>query len=141
MLSPLLIALSMALHVPAANTVKIAVLPLQPTLAASAEQAALIEGKLRKALQRRRGVSIIPAARVKKAMRDVGATDTVGCDTACLVRIGKQVRADRVIAPSLSLQKKQQTQRVRWPKPPGLQTPSPLKSALTTRPAAPPTFW
>ncbi|MFT7625879.1 MAG: sulfatase activating formylglycine-generating enzyme, partial [Myxococcota bacterium] len=96
-----------------ASAQKVAVLPLQPHKQAKVKQADWIEGKMLRQL-RVQGASLITGDAVVRAMKDAGAKDTVSCDTACLLKIGKALGVDRVLAPELSLQKKEQSIGVVW---------------------------
>lgn len=96
-----------------AHAQSVAVLPLQPHIQAKVKQSSWIAGKFRRQLIAK-GATLIPSAAVEKAMKEVGAKDTMSCDTDCLLKIGRAVGADRVLAPTLSLQKKEQSVGVVW---------------------------
>ena len=112
-MSPLALTVLISIATPSAPRVTVAVLPLQPQLQARPEQAAFIEERLHRQL-RRKGATIIVGPRVAKAMKAAGATDTASCDTTCLVGVGKALGADRVIAPALSRQVKEQSDGAVW---------------------------
>jgi len=92
---------------------KVAVLPLQPHIQAKPDNADWIERKMHREL-RRQGAAITTGKEVLAAMKAAGATDTLGCDDACLLAIGKKLGVDRVLAPDLSLQRKVQSVGVVW---------------------------
>jgi formylglycine-generating enzyme required for sulfatase activity len=95
------------------RAVTVAVLPLEPLHQATPTRARWIEGKLHRELRRQRA-TIITGAVVKKAMAALGVTKTSACDMACMIRIGKAVGADRVLAPTLRLQRKEQSNGTVW---------------------------
>ncbi len=80
-----------------ADKPRVALLPLQPVLNAREEQASFIDERLRRELARR--ATVVPADPSLG-----GAKDTRSCDAACMARIGKALKVDRVVAPWLSLQ-------------------------------------
>ena len=113
-MSRLLLVVCVSLLVlPAAAKVRYAVLPLQPHVEARPANAEWIEGKLLRELRAAR-VELVTGKAVVEALRSVGAKDTLSCDTACMVAVGKRLGVDFVVAPTLSLQKKVQSQGVVW---------------------------
>ena len=97
----------------AASAQTIAVLPLQPHIQARADDATFIERKFHRQL-RREGVQLIRGDLVQEALLKAGASDTLSCDTNCLLQIGRELQADRVLAPTLSLQRKEQSAGTVW---------------------------
>jgi sulfatase modifying factor 1 len=96
-----------------AARLKVAVLPLQPHIQAKAKSADWIERKFHREL-RAQGATVLKGDVVTRAMKDAGAKDTLSCDDACLLKIGKALSVDRVLAPDLSLQKKEQSVGIVW---------------------------
>ncbi len=97
----------------AVSAQKVAVLPLQPHIQAKVKDAALISGKFVRALEAE-GVEIVRGSAVEAAMKRAGAKDTLSCDTACLLKIGRDLDVERVLAPDLSLQRKEQSVGTVW---------------------------
>ena len=90
-----------------------AVLPFQPWIQATQNNADWLAGKMYKELKSARA-KLIPFDKVREAMKAVGAKDTLSCDDKCLIAIGDKLGADFVVAPTLSLQKKEQSVGVVW---------------------------
>ena len=97
---------------------KVAVLPLQPHIQATPKNAAWIEEKMLRSLRGARlqgaKVQVVSGQPVLDAMKAVGARDTLNCDTKCLLDIGKRLGVDRVLGPTLSLQRKVQSIGTAW---------------------------
>ena len=105
--------LSSAPSAQAGDRLTVAVLPLHGFLQAREKNVRHIERRLLKEL-RARPVTLIAPKKVAEAMAAVGAKNALECDDACLIRLGKKLGADRVLAPTLSLQRKEQSVGTMW---------------------------
>jgi len=92
---------------------KLAVLPLQPHIQAKVKDAEFIKGKFYREL-RAQGATIVDGDPVIAAMKTAGAKDTLSCDDACMLKIGRALGVERVLAPTLSLQRKEQSVGTVW---------------------------
>jgi formylglycine-generating enzyme required for sulfatase activity len=90
----------------ASATPKVALLPCEPHVEATAADASRLDAKLMAELGSR--VDLVPRQRVLKAMAEQGVTGSRSCNDACLVKLGKALGARRVISQSLSIQPKVQ---------------------------------
>jgi iron(II)-dependent oxidoreductase len=97
----------------AAGAQRVAVLPIQPVVEAKDKDAAFIEEKFHREL-RAQGATLIVGDEIRRAMAIAGIRTTRSCGLRCLVRIGRVVKAQRVLAPTLSLQKKVQSVGTVW---------------------------
>ncbi len=96
-----------------AERVRVAVLPLEPLVQASSKEAQWIEGKLLRELKDA-GATVVTGKAVADALAAAGKQRTSACDTACLLSIGKALGVDRVVASTLSLQRKVQSLGTAW---------------------------
>ncbi len=90
-----------------------AVLPLQPHIQAKVKDAEFIREKFYREL-RAHGVEILSGETVSAAMKAQGVKDTLSCDDQCLLKIGQALQVERVLAPTLSLQRKVQSVGTVW---------------------------
>jgi iron(II)-dependent oxidoreductase len=107
MIRLLLLALAAVLSPP-----KIAVVPCAALPGASATEAAWLDGELARALGER--AALVPAAQVRAAMAARGIAGPEGCDDACLTALGTAVGADRVVAHTLYMRRKEQSEGTVW---------------------------
>ncbi len=91
---------------------KVALLPCDPHVEATDDEAEWLDKKL----QRELGsiVDLVPRQDVIDAMTAQGADGSLNCDDECLTKIGKALKADRVVSQTLSLQKKVQSVGTVW---------------------------
>ncbi len=91
---------------------KVALLPCDPHVEATDDEAAWLDRKLQRELRSR--VDLVPRQDVIDAMTAQGVDGSLNCDDECLAKIGKAVGADRVVSQTLSLQKKVQSVGTVW---------------------------
>jgi formylglycine-generating enzyme required for sulfatase activity len=91
---------------------KVAVLPCQHQVEATAKDAAWLDSKLLDELGSM--VELVGRPAVLDAISKQNIKDLSSCDDACLTEIGKRLGADRVVSQTLSLQKKIQSEGTVW---------------------------
>ena len=109
----LLLAVALAQPLPPTlSPHKVALLPCEPLPGTSADEAAWLDRQIERELGAR--APLVPGDAVREAMKARGIAGLSGCDDACLAQIGQSVGADRVVAQTLYMQRKVQSEGIVW---------------------------
>jgi iron(II)-dependent oxidoreductase len=106
-MTPLAVAVAAALA-----AAKIALLPCAPLPGAVPKEADFLDAQIERELAAR--APLVPRDAVRAALAARGPSAATGCDDACLAEIGAALGADRVVAQTLYMKRKVQSEGIVW---------------------------